>query len=168
MTTIAIQDANILIDLYKIGLLENCMRLNYRFCTTDIIFAELYDEQCAFLQTCIAKGQFYLIAITEDELTEIKNLSAKNTQLSEQDFSAYYYAEKQQAILLTGDQRLKKLALANAIEVHGILWVFDEMVACSCLSKENAIHSLQLLITKNKRIPVTECEVLLQKWKADK
>lgn len=78
MTTIAIQDANILIDLYKIGLLENCMRLNYRFCTTDIIFAELYDEQCSFLQTYINAGRFYLIEIPEEDLIEIKNLSAND------------------------------------------------------------------------------------------
>lgn len=164
MTTIAIQDANILIDLYNIGLLEYCMRLNYRFCTTDIIFAELYEKQSAYLETFITNGLFTVIPIQEDALSEIKELSKQNTKLSEQDFSAYYYATKQRAILLTGDHHLKKFALANNVPTHGILWLFDEMVACDCLSKIEASERLKFLMTKNKRIPAQECEFRLKQW----
>lgn len=88
--------------------------------------------------------------------------------LSEQDCSAYYYAAKQEAILLTGDQRLKKLALANDISAYGILWVFDQMVACECLSKKEATEAMKLLLLKNKRIPVDECEARIKQWEDGK
>lgn len=164
MITIALQDANILIDLYNIGLLEHCMQLNYQFCTTDIIFAELHEEQSDHLKPFVTNGRFTIIPIPEDILSAIKDLAKQNAKLSEQDCSAYYYATTQGAILLTGDQHLKKLAQANDVPTHDILWLLDEMIAGNCLSKIEACERLKLLMTKNKRIPVTECELRLKQW----
>lgn len=45
MKRIAIQDANILIDLVKTGLFDHCMALQYQFTTTNIILDELHDNQ---------------------------------------------------------------------------------------------------------------------------
>ena len=41
MKLIAIQDANILIDLVITGLFDHCLSLEYQFTTTDIILNEL-------------------------------------------------------------------------------------------------------------------------------
>lgn len=167
MKRIAIQDANILIDLIKANVFIPCMQLPYQFCTTDIIFAELYDEQASIVHPFILSQTFEIIAITEDDLKEIATLTGGQSQLSEQDYSAYYYAQKNGSLLLTGDKYLKEKALNAGLETHGILWLYDQLVLHDCISKATAIESLCLLMTKNKRLPIPECNLRLQEW-ADK
>ena len=51
MRKIAIQDANILIDLVNIGLFSHCLALGYEFSTTQLIFKiELNESQVAVIQ----------------------------------------------------------------------------------------------------------------------
>lgn len=164
MKRIAIQDANILIDLIKANVFIPCMQLPYQFCTTDIIFAELYDEQASVVYPFILSQTFQIIAITEDDLIEIAMLTGGQSQLSEQDYSAYYFAQKNGSLLLTGDKYLKEKALNAGLESHGILWLYDELLAHDCITKAAASESLRLLMTKNKRLPMHECSVRLQQW----
>ena len=92
MKRIAIQDANIMIDLIKTGLFDYCLALDYLFSTTNIILDELYDIQIDVIRPHIASGKFTIIEITEDEITEIQKMSLEETRLSEQDWSAVFYA----------------------------------------------------------------------------
>jgi hypothetical protein len=55
---IAIQDANIMIDLIKTGLFDYCLALDFNFSTTNLILNELYDEQVTSMQTHISSGKF--------------------------------------------------------------------------------------------------------------
>jgi predicted nucleic acid-binding protein len=164
MKRIAIQDANILIDLVKTGLLDYCLALHYQFTTTDIILAELYDEQIALIQPHISSGKFVIIEITEDELMEIQLLSIENTRLSEQDWSAVYYALQKETILLSGDKRLRELAKSKGLTVHGIFWLLDELVAIEILSPTQACAFLNQLILINKRLPANECDKRIKIW----
>ena len=93
MKTIAVQDANILIDLIKTGLFDHCLALPFSFTTTNVIMDELIEEQAAVIEPHINSGKFSVIKITAEELGEIMLLSKEKTSLSEQDWSAYYYAE---------------------------------------------------------------------------
>lgn len=63
MPKIVIQDANILIDLVKTGLFDHCLALQYEFTTTEIILAELYEEQVTLIQPHINSGKFAVISI---------------------------------------------------------------------------------------------------------
>jgi predicted nucleic acid-binding protein len=164
MKRIAIQDANILIDLVKTGLFDYCLALQYRFTTTEIILDELYDEQVALIQPHISSGKFIIIKITEEELTAIQVMSLEDTRLSEQDWSAIYYALQEEALLLSGDKQLRGLAKSKGLIVHGIFWLMDQLVDEDILSKAEACSFLRDLISKNKRLPAEECEQRIKKW----
>lgn len=164
MMRIAIQDANILIDLVKTGLFDYCLALHYQFTTTNIILAELYVEQIALIQPHISSGKFVIIEITEDELTEIQLFSLENTHLSEQDWSAVYYAIQKEALLLSGDKRLRGLAKSKGLTVHGIFWLLDQLVAIEILSPTEACAFLKQLMLENKRLPADECEKRIKIW----
>jgi predicted nucleic acid-binding protein len=164
MKTIAVQDANILIDLIKTGLFDHCLALPFSFTTTNIIMDELIEEQAAVIEPHINSGKFSVIKITADELGEIMLLSEENTSLSEQDWSAYYYAQKKSSLLLTGDKRLRTIAESKGIIVCGILWVFDRLVENAILSEEEACTNLKILKNINKRIPQTEYEKRIKNW----
>ena len=113
MKTVAIQDANIMIDLVKTGCFEKCLALNYEFATTDIILNELYDTQVEIIKPHISSGKFMIIAISEQEINDIQVLSLEDAHLSEQDWSIIYYAEHKNALVISGDRRLKILQSAG-------------------------------------------------------
>ncbi len=165
---IAIQDANILIDLVKTGLLDHCLALQYQFATTEIILEELYDEQIEIIQPHISSKKFTVISISYEELVEIQLMSLEDTRLSEQDWSAVYYAEQKEALLLSGDKHLRNLAKSRGLAVHGIFWLMDQMVESIILSKEEACSFLQKLMACNKRLPADECERRLKEWERKK
>jgi predicted nucleic acid-binding protein len=164
MKRIAIQDANILIDLVKTGLFDYCLALQYQFTTTDIILNELYDAQAALIAPHIISGKFLVIEISADELIEIQVMSLEDTRLSEQDWSAVYYAKQKEALLLSGDKRLRGLARAKGLTVFGIFWLLDQLVETDILSKREACSFLQELISINKRLPSEECERRIKLW----
>jgi predicted nucleic acid-binding protein len=165
MQIVAIQDANIIIDLIKIELFSSCLRLPYRFVTTNLIlYSELNEEQVAITEAHIQSGQFALIQISDEELAVILTEAKTDRKLSEQDWSAYYYAQKMKALLLTGDNHLRKKAEANGISVCGILWVLDELLATNIITITEAFNYLKDLMQKNKRLPKKECEARLREW----
>ena len=164
MKLIAIQDANILIDLVNIGLFDHCLSLQYQFTSTNIILDELHEEQATLIQPHINSGKFTIIEIDADSLVAIIEASKEEPRLSEQDWSALYYAQQLDALLLTGDKRLRNLAKQKGITVCGALWVLDQLVDTSKLTKQEAYEFLQQLILKNKRLPADECEQRLKLW----
>jgi hypothetical protein len=164
MKKIAIQDANILIDLVKTGLFDPCMALQFEFSTTDIILEELYDEQISAIQPHIRSGKFALIIIPEQELTEIQSMSAVDRRLSIQDWSAFFYAQQKNALLLTGDKRLRTYAESKGIATCGIFWILDQLTAIKILTKEEACSYLEALMKNNKRLPANECNHRINLW----
>lgn len=164
MKQVAIQDANILIDLLKTGLFGHCLALQYEFATTEIILAELYDEQIALIQPHINSGKFTVISISTVELIEIQTLSQEDMRLSEQDWSAVFYAQQKKAILLSGDKSMRAIATSKQITVHGIFWLMDQLVGLGFLSTAEACAFLKELISINKRLPIAECEHRIKTW----
>jgi predicted nucleic acid-binding protein len=164
MKLIAIQDANILIDLVVVGLFDHCLALHHQFTTTNIILDELHEHQAALIQPHISSGKFKVIEIDADSLIAIQLAVKEDTRLSEQDWSALYYAQQLNTLLLTGDKRMRTLANAKGITVCGALWILDELVKAENLSKPEACLFLRQLLLKNKRLPIDECEQRLQLW----
>jgi predicted nucleic acid-binding protein len=165
MQIVAIQDANIIIDLIKIELFSSCLRLPYRFVTTNLIlYTELNEEQVAISEAHIQSGQFDLIQISEEDFAAILIEAKTDRKLSEQDWSAYYYAQKLKALLLTENDHLRKKAEANGISVCGILWVLDELLATNIITTTEAFNYLTDLMQKNKRLPKMDCEARLREW----
>jgi hypothetical protein len=65
---------------------------------------------------------------------------------------------------LTGDNRLKKEAVRQGFEAHGILWVFEQLVNNGLITSETAVNKLQELMSINTWLPMTECERLIAGW----
>lgn len=164
MKKIAIHDANILIDLLSVGLFDHCLALKFQFTTTNIILDELNADQIAQINPHIKAGIFGLIEITGNELLEIQIISQEDTKLSEQDWSALYYAQKLGAILITGDKRMRNLAKNKLVDYHGILWLMDQMVEADIISGKHACIFLKNLMSVNVRLPEKDCGERIERW----
>ena len=162
---ILVNDANILIDLLKIDLLESFFQLQYEFHVTDLVAAEIQEDDITELDHFIANGSLRKKSFSFEELMQIQLLEVAHKRLSIADCSCLFHARKIFAKLLTGDSVLRKTAEQEQILVHGILWIFDELIKQEVVTREQAHKKLSYLMTKNPRLPAAECKKRLQKWK---
>ncbi|MDP4227920.1 MAG: hypothetical protein Q8910_16290 [Bacteroidota bacterium] len=164
---IIVNDANILIDLVELKILPHFFQLNYDFHTTEMIINELFTEQKEALVPYIETGRLIIDKISVDDLIAIINIRLSKPNLSEQDCSAFYQAQKGSAALITSDNTLRKFAQANNVEVYGHFWVFDNLVDNGLLTGKRAIEKLDELcnvINPKLGLPVAECQKRIKKW----
>jgi predicted nucleic acid-binding protein len=74
------------------------------------------------------------------------------------------FSSQRKALLLTGDKRLRTIAESKGLTVCGIFWVLDQLVETNVLSKSAACSLLQILISKNKRLPANEYDQRINQW----
>lgn len=163
-----VNDANILIDLVELNLLQEFFRLNFEFYTTDLILNELFSCQYHQLLPFLKDNKLISKKMTAYDLSEIRKIEKSKPKLSQQDCSALFQAYKHSGTLITSDNNLRKFAQSKSLEVHGHLWVFDEMIAQKTIPPLTARSKLKLLITQiNPRLhlPFEECEKRLENWK---
>ncbi len=160
---IAVNDANILFDLIDLELLHYLFQLEYSFCTTDMVIDEFKKkEQKIIIQNAISSAGLSVMSI--DDIRKLFLEQQKNPKLSIQDCSVLIVAKEQNALILTGDNYLRKTAEKDKIEVHGILWVFDTLIENKLISYQLAHSKLSVLLNINNRLPKKECDLRLEKW----
>lgn len=126
---VVVNDANILIDIIKLQLVEAFFSLDWEFHSTNLIVEnELYDEQVEVLKPYIQAGRLIIDELSAEDMLEIIKTLEEKPQLSDKDCSALVFAKKLKASLLTSDNTLRKFAKQKHIEVHGHLWVFDALI----------------------------------------
>ncbi len=163
---IFINDTNILIDLAELGLLQEFSKIEGELCTCDLVVAELEDAtQKDKVHQLIDSGILKILDLTAMELfEEVAPMQGNTSGLSLEDCSVWYLAKKHNGILLSGDGRLRKQASKNGINVKGILYVFDELVAQEIISEQTAGERLIQLKTYNPRLPQKELDDRIKKW----
>ena len=66
--------------------------------------------------------------------------------------------------LLTNDKPLRDIATEAGIEVHGTLWILDNMVCLNLISPGDAVDALESMIAKGSRFPPLECDRRMKRW----
>ncbi|MDY7078868.1 MAG: DUF3368 domain-containing protein [Chloroflexota bacterium] len=156
-----IVDANILIDLYVGGLIQECFSLPYRFVAPDVVIAELQEPDGHTLTTYGLQSA----ELSGEQVLEIMALRVRHLALSAEDLFALVLARTLQVPLLTGDRRLRELAAQENIPVHGTLWVLDELVRLRVITPVRASKALEEMLTHGTRLPQAECQNRLERWK---
>lgn len=162
---VIVNDASILIDLLKIDLLELFFGLPFEFHVTDLAAEEIMEENVHQLHGLISDGTLLKRSFGFDELLEIRRVQNTYRGLSLADCSCVFLSTKLSATLLTGDRSLRRAAEQRGIPVHGVLWVFQELVGRSVLAKSAAGDKLNRLMEINPRLPRRECRKLLDLWR---
>ena len=170
MQEIIVSDANIFIDLYKIGLLDMFFKLPFKVHTTDFILHELRDM---FLekkvQEYIDREKLIIKCFSANEISSLMSFHPEmQNRLSIQDRSIWFYAKGHRYVLLTGDKALRIKAENDGVVVHGILYIFDCLIQKGIISYEIAIEFLIRLQAVNKRLPDAECEKKINMWQTAK
>lgn len=144
MNKIAVKDAHVFIDLESMGILDLWFQLGYETITSSFIVDELregahhqslaYIESGHILNEVLELIDFYPLY---EELEE--------SGLSAADVSVLYLAQQRQALLLTGDGRLRTESSVRRVEYHGSLWILEQLVAEGILEPLIAAQKLEHL-----------------------
>lgn len=155
-----ISDTNIWIDLRNAGLLDALFDLPFTLCCTDFVLNELEDFDHAHLLT------MGLVVETLDEqaTAALFPLMQAHNNSSLADLSCYQLAQQTGRPLLTGDGRLRKQAKADGLQVHGALWLLDQMVMYKVIAPKDAASHLQSMLDSGARLPAAECQKRLALW----
>lgn len=169
MDVIIVEDTNILIDLFNSGLIHYCQEMDISFHTTRYVVAEIDDsEQQRIILPMIANKILIVDLLDNETFAElnaiIEECKDKNN-LSDTDCSVYLLAKKLSCRLLTSDQKLRKYAQSNGIDVNGFLWLTDKMVHDNIVSKSEMITYLSKYLKSNSRAPEQEVNERIKEYK---
>jgi len=160
---ILLHDANIIIDLLSIDLLDILFKLPYQICTTDFVMREVYKGNEKKHLAAYGKA-LNILTSTPLQVQNISILQNNHLSLSFADCSVLYHAQQKKATIVSGDKALRKTAEQYKVPVRGILWILDELLKQKLINRETAITKLRLLCKINSRLPRSEIETLIKKW----
>lgn len=121
---VLISDTSVVIDLERSELLEHVFALPYRFVVPDALYEkEIRDYGGARLLTLGLEVR----TLTGTQVADAQRFRALERRLSVHDSYALSLAKAEAAILLAGDAAMRRLAEAEDVRCHGVLWVFDRL-----------------------------------------
>ncbi len=166
MKTLVVSDTNIFIDLVKLGILGDFFNLPWEIHTTDFVMNELVDtEQYKSVMAFWERGRLWVGKFRAEDVSLIMSMSeSARGKISPTDYSVLLYASQKSANLLSGDGRLRKEAEKKGVEIHGILYVFETLVAESILPRLLAAKLLEQLKDINKRLPIEDVDAMIKQW----
>ena len=163
---IVITDTNILFDVIKIGALPEFFSLDYEICTTVFVMHEILPSaQKDLVETFIRAKRLNVYSFTEEDIEAVQNFNTGRDLKRFTDKSVIWKSLQLNCPMLTGDQRMREVAEKMNIEVHGSIWIVDELVAKTLISSEKAILLLEQLLLTNSRLPRDEIEKRINKLK---
>ena len=163
---IVITDTNILFDVIKIGALPEFFSLDYEICTTVFVMQEILPfPQKEMVETFIRAKKMIVYDFSAEDIEEVQNFNTGRDLKRFTDKTVIWKALQLNCPMLTGDQRMREVAEKLNIEVHGSIWIIDELVTKKLISSDKAVQLLEQLFRTNSRLPKDEIEKRINKLK---
>jgi predicted nucleic acid-binding protein len=161
---VAVKDACVLIDLANGGLLAAWFELGIETHTTDLVLRQVKAERhWPLISGLVADGRLKVATLTGEEMERLlRELGGLPVGLEDQ--TALFLALELEATLLTGDRRLRLEGLKRRVQVHGVLWILDLLVARKVVAPRLAAEGLRLMLEAGAFLPADECEQRLRVW----
>lgn len=160
MLLLLISDANILIDIEDGNLTSVIFRLPYEIAVPDILFELELKERHSYL----LEAGLTVKGLTAASVRKTEFLSFKYSRPSLMDHSALALAVQEKCPLLTGDRNLRTAAKTEGVEVHGTVWIIEELLNHKLIEPGQAENSFNCMKAKGSRLPWGDVEKLLNKW----
>lgn len=161
---VAVKDACVLIDLANGELLDVWFQLGIETFTTDLVIRQVkVEHQWKAVSAFVEAGLLHVETLTGTQIEEMASAFG-DSRIGFEDQSALFLAIERKAVLLTGDRRLRLEAGKHDVEVKGLLWVLDELVARGLVPQTLAAVRLRSMRESGARLPNDECEKRLRRW----
>ena len=160
---VVVSDSSVLIDLERGSLFAAAFALRVEFCVPDLLYRlELQPHGGARL---LSLG-LQVLDLDATGVAQAVRYRRKAPTLSLPDAFALALAQQIDSVLLTGDAPLRRLAGAEGVECHGVLWLLDLMLDEETATPEQ-LHAGLVSIRDHPRcrLPRTEINKRLQIFK---
>lgn len=157
---LVISDANILIDMETGGLLRLMFRLDYRITVPDVLFeVELREHHPGLVRLGLHRME-----LTGESVRYVETLASdpRAKGVGRYDLFALALARQENCLLLTGDTLMRTLAEDEGREVHGTLWLVEQMVNAGVIQPKRARQAYEAMRKAGRRLPWEEVEEQLQ------
>lgn len=121
---VLISDTSVVIDLERAELIEHVFALPYRFVVPDALYEKEIKDYGG--ERLVALG-LEVRTLTGAQVAEAQRLRSLERRISIHDSYTLSLAKAEAAILLAGDAAMRRLAEAEDVRCHGVLWVFDQL-----------------------------------------
>jgi predicted nucleic acid-binding protein len=165
---IIVSDSSCLIDLKKASLLGVFLSLPYEILIPNTLFEDELLSFTAGEKRMLLQSGLQVVDMPGQQVLRAREVITSRPRLSVHDGFAYALAEMHTgSILLTGDGQLRALATFNKIEVHGVLWVVDE-IHRGRLTTAKALHAALGLLADDPtvRLPKQELSAAIDRFGA--
>ncbi len=154
-----ISDANILIDIEDGHLTPVVFRLPYAIAVTDVLFELELRERHAHL----LKIGLQVKSLSSESVKKVEFLIAQYPRPSVMDHSALALAIQERCPLLTGDKDLRMAAKKESVEVHGTIWIVEQLLNQKLIDRQKAKGSFEIMKAKGSRLPWADADKLINK-----
>ena len=158
-----ISDANIIIDMNTGGLLRLMFRFDATFAVPDVLFEEeLRTDHPELLRLGLKP-----LELREDTVVYAGRLVEKYRSLgaSINDLLSLALAWQEKCPLLTGDGRLRTAGETEGIEVHGTLWLVEQMLKARTMNVRQAEAGYEKMRAAGRRLPWRDVDQQLRTFK---
>ena len=152
---VLVSDTSVFIDLERAGLVEVCFTLPYQFAVPDVMYErELKDYGGPELIRWGLK-----VVKSSDRITALATQYARTVKsISVPDAFAIALAKSHGWQLLAGDGGLRNLAVAEQVDCHGVLWVFDQLHLTKSV-RSRLLHDALTVVSEHPRCRLPRREI---------
>lgn len=160
---VLITDANIWIDLEVGGLTGPFFQLPADIVVPDVLYhAELADQHSYLLGFDLD-----LRTVDGPQVARAVQWGSKYPNASRNDLLALALADQLDGTLVTGDSALRNAADSEDVEVHGTIWVGDQLVDRDVADEEQLRTAYENMKNGDRRLPWGIVEDRLEEWGLD-
>lgn len=153
-------DANILIDLDAAELIEPTFD-RFRCAVPDFLFA----QELALHHRHLKDRGLEIAELAPAWIARMVELSFRYRRPSRNDLAALVLAEAAGCLLLTGDRDLRAAATGEGLEVHGTLWLVEQLILESRLPVSAAEDGYARMARRGRRLPSERIAEQLVRWR---
>jgi len=137
--------------------LEKALRLPQELIAPDVVIEELHTPDGEDLVDLGLR----VMELSGSQVLMVLDLAERYARPSRQDLFALVLSREIEAILLTGDGSLREAAEREGVQVHGTIWLLDQMVEHEIIDKQERAASLKLMVESGSRLPWEEIKARL-------
>lgn len=140
---VIVSDSSVLIDLAKALLIESAFRLPYEFVVPDVMFADELLDLGSYTRDELLEAGLRVSGLDGDGVDVAIGYVQRYVALSNNDAFALALAKTSHSMLLAGDGALRNAAADEDVEVHGHLWLLDEIEKHKTLTRMRLLEVLE-------------------------
>ena len=160
---VCVSDTSVLIDLDRGSLVEAVFGLPFEFVVPDLLYERELREHGG---EDLRKRGLRVEELDGKGVVQALGYRGREPSLSLVDSFALALVVANCWMLLTGDRVLRRLASAEGVECHGLLWVLDQMFEGAVVDRRPLYSGLKAISEHPRsRLPRAEVNKRLERWR---